>query len=814
VIAERPCLVIDKLGQPVQGVVNEARQARLGVEVKPKGEKARRAGAELRQGMYRAIEVDSGASNARMWALERAAHCGRGYYRITTDYSNDGDFDQDIRIERILYQGNVYEDPYATMPDGSDVEWVLIADTLSLSEFKRRWPQAEVSEASGDEWESFTSQAPEWISSDSVRVAEYFYLDFIKRTLVRDPITGRNRMLAKKGRPLLNPETGRPRKDPMTGERIPATSDEVAPDGAKTRVLNERVVRYCVTNGIELLEEAEWPGRYIPIIRVTGKEFVVDGSERVFKGIVSNAKDAQRSYNYMRSAQVETIGLATKAPWLVDPRQIEKYLDWWQQANTRNLPYLPWSQYPDGPGTEAYAPPIRNAFEAPIQAVTLAVREADADIKATTGRWEPSLGQKSGDRSGKAIDALQSQSANASSHYLENLASISMPYEGRIVLDLMPEIYDRPGRVVRLLGEDDQEVLAMLGQPFVPGPDGRPVALPPAGMLGPPRMLGPGAPALVPPGAPPGGPPMPPGGPPPGMGPGMPPPGLGPRPMGPPSLPGGPPVGPGGPMPMAGPPRPPRPEPISYDLQDGGEYMCTVSVGRAKETQRDANIAVLQNIIESTKGAAAPILMDLVAEQLEGPLARKLASRFRRLNPQLDDDAPSGPSPMQLQQMQMQMQQLQQALQQAQQQLQSKSYAVDAQVAMKQFELATQKELQALKIRADLAKTKATLESQEAIAVLEAEEHRLTEEAARDHAMALQLLAQAHEHRQTMLDAAATVATQPAPTPPEPGGATPAADFEAMFNQYRLRPPPGPTTPFGGGGFAHDPRFGPAEPPP
>src|SRR4030095_6386025 len=96
VVNERPCLVINKLDQPVQQVINEAPGARLSVEINPKSDGASQAGAEIRQGIYRTIESESRAHIARLWALDRAVKCGRGAYRGVTKYTNDGDFVQDI----------------------------------------------------------------------------------------------------------------------------------------------------------------------------------------------------------------------------------------------------------------------------------------------------------------------------------------------------------------------------------------------------------------------------------------------------------------------------------------------------------------------------------------------------------------------------------------------------------------------------------------------------------------------------------------------------------------------------------------------
>src|SRR5262245_22439543 len=143
---QRPCLVLSRLDQPIQQVINEARRARLGIDIKPRGKSASAAGATLRQGMIRAIEQDSRALNARLWALERAVKCGRGYYRVLKEYANDGDFDLDLVVAEIANQGSVYLDPYAGKQDGSDAEWGFITDDLPHQEFFRRFPKSKLSD--------------------------------------------------------------------------------------------------------------------------------------------------------------------------------------------------------------------------------------------------------------------------------------------------------------------------------------------------------------------------------------------------------------------------------------------------------------------------------------------------------------------------------------------------------------------------------------------------------------------------------------------------------------------------------------------
>lgn len=184
---------------------------------------------------------------------------------------------------------------------------------------------------------------------------------------------------------------------------------------------------------------------------------------------------------------------------------------------------------------------------------------------------------------------------------------------------------------------------------------------------------------------------------------------------------------------MGAPGAPPKAAPKSYDLQDGGEYMCQVTVGRSFMTEREANLGFLETVLESTKGAAAPLIMDLYAEQMGGPLGRKMAERFRQANPALQDGAMPPQAMAQIQQMQQQMQLLQQELQQAQQDVKAQTQKAAADLTATKLEIESRERIAAMQIQADLAKTKATLTSKEGIELLKAEEERLARVAGHTH---------------------------------------------------------------------------------
>jgi hypothetical protein len=200
--------------------------------------------------------------------------------------------------------------------------------------------------------------------------------------------------------------------------------------------------------------EQDWAGAMIPIVPVIGNEIVVDG-QLIRHGIIRFAKDAQRLYNYYRSAAAEVIGLQPKAPWLAPMKTIEGHEDIWNRSNIDNIPVLPYNIDPDNP----QARPTR---ESPPQASTAMYQEvqvAEADMYSTTGIYPTSLGGKSNETSGKAINARQRESDTGTYVYTDNFKSGAMTRSGEILLDLIPKVMDSE-RMVRVLGSDGQEKMA------------------------------------------------------------------------------------------------------------------------------------------------------------------------------------------------------------------------------------------------------------------------------------------------------------------------------------------------------------------
>jgi len=437
----RPCLTINRIPQFIQQITNDQRQNRPSIKVHPIDDQADIETGKVIQGITKHIEYNSNADVAYDTAFDSAVTGGFGYFRVITDYISPKSFDQEIFIKRIRNPFSVFFDPYAQEPDGSDANWCFIIDDLSSDEYKAKYKDSEL--ASLDDWESIGNHTPGWVKEGHARVAEYFYREYKEETLV-----------------LLN-----------NGESGLKSQLTALPEGVT--IVQERTTRvptiyWCKINAVEILEKTEWLGEWIPVIPVYGTELVING-KRTLEGIVRNAKDSQRMYNYWSSAETEAVALAPRAPFIAAEGQLEGHEREWQTANVKNHAVLKYK--PVSAGGQPIGPPQRNVFEPAVQAITNARMLAADDLKATTGIYDASLGAKGNETSGIAIQRRNIQAQTSNFHFVDNLTR-SLRHAGRILVDLIPKIYDT-ARAARIIGDDGEQKIVQVNRPFDQG--GKPV---------------------------------------------------------------------------------------------------------------------------------------------------------------------------------------------------------------------------------------------------------------------------------------------------------------------------------------------------
>lgn len=428
----RPCLTVNKLPHHVRQVTNEQRLNRPAIKVLPVDDKSDPDVAEIFSGLVRHIENNSDADVAYQTAGEQQTVHGEGYWRILTEYIDDNSFDQDIFVRKITNPFCVYLDPDELKQDatGATCKYGFIVDDLPEDEFKELYPKHQAIDweyvGSGDNYKHWF-----FVGEKKVRIAEYFYCEYDDTELLVFDVNGQSII-------------GFADDDHV--KALPAGIQPV-----KKRKVRRKKVCWEKLTGLECLDKRDWAGKWIPIVRVVGNELNIEGQLDV-SGLVRNAKDPQRMVNYWTSQEAEMLALAPKAPFIVAEDQLEGHETEWQQANIKNFAYLKYKPVSEN-GT-LVPPPQRQIPPMPPAGLIQAKAGALEDLKAVTGQYDASLGQAGNEKSGIAIRERKEEGDVSNYHYTDNLAR-AIRHTGRIVVDLIPKIYDRR-RIARILGEDGE----------------------------------------------------------------------------------------------------------------------------------------------------------------------------------------------------------------------------------------------------------------------------------------------------------------------------------------------------------------------
>jgi len=450
----RPCLTVDQLGSVVRQVVNDSRLNKPQIKVKPVDSKADPKTAEILAGLIRNIEYSSNSDVAYDTAIDYAVTSGRGYFRINAEYATDDTFDQDLVIEPIADPLSVYPDPFSTDATSADWNFCFVVDSISEDDYEKKYRGKDVVS-----WDALSTLGNSWFGDERAVIAEYWKREEIESWAIllstnetvkveKKPADGE---VYEEGLPALDPVTGQP----VIGPEGPVWVQEPVTVVATRPIRSFKVTQY-ILSGKEILETVEWPGTMIPIIPVYGQDFVVEG-RRHFSSLIRPAKDAQRMKNYWRSTTTELVALAPKAPWVGPEKAFNGAdADKWATANSENHAFL---SYPDN----VTARPERQAFSGvPAGALQEALNASD-DIKSITGIYDASLGARSNETSGVAINARQREGDVSTFHYIDNLAR-GIKHAGRILIDLIPHYYSSE-RVIRVLDPEGEAQSVQIGSP-------------------------------------------------------------------------------------------------------------------------------------------------------------------------------------------------------------------------------------------------------------------------------------------------------------------------------------------------------------
>lgn len=430
-----PCLVINSVPQFIAQLVGDWRESKRGVKVLPT-EEGDKDLSDVRADLIRSVETQSRADRVYDNAFESAVQCGDGAFRVAVEYAKDDVFDQDIFIRPIDDALSVVWDRLSVDPTGRDARHCFVDDLIPAKDFERKWPDAKPSELSNREYSQMVSER--WIESDGVRVTEYW------RLIDRDRL-------------LVLFEDGSVRfVDENLDELVSKHGNPV-----KSRVAPCTYAQMHLVTGFDILSGPyEYRLTRLPIIRMSGRVVNVAG-QRIRYGIVRFMKDSVRLRNFHRSVAAEQLGYAPKAQWIATESAVEGYEDELRKAHLSRDPLIKVSDDAIiGQNIQRLDPP---KWQAALH------QEAEAnvqDMKDVTGIHDASLGIRSNETSGRAINARQREGDIAAITYYDN-GNAAVLEAGDVMNQLISQIYDGT-RIIRVIGEDEKTKFLKINDPSDP----------------------------------------------------------------------------------------------------------------------------------------------------------------------------------------------------------------------------------------------------------------------------------------------------------------------------------------------------------
>lgn len=430
-----PCLVINSIPQFTAQLVGDWRQNKNGIKVVAQ-EDGDVDVAAVREDLVRAIQTRSRADRVYNSAFESMVQCGDGAFRVAVKFARNDAFDQDIFLEPIDDALAVVWDRFSIDPTGRDARHVFVDDRIPEKEFKRKWKDQDPSTLGTDYRNTLYNGG--WISDEGIRVTEYWRL--IERDRLVCLFEDGSVRFIDNANPL----------DELIEKHGKAVKTRLSPC---TYAQMHLVTGFAILSG-----PYEYMLERVPVIRMTGRVTNVAG-RRVRHGLVRFMKDPVRLKNFWRSIAAEQLGYAPKAQWIAPESAVEGREEQFRKAHMSRDPLI---VYNDG----AEAPPQRLEPPTPQAALLNEAQVNAQDMKDVTGIHDASLGIKSNETSGRAIQARQREGDIASLTYYDN-GNAAVLEAGDVINQLISQVYDGT-RIVRIIGEDEAVKFARINDPNDP----------------------------------------------------------------------------------------------------------------------------------------------------------------------------------------------------------------------------------------------------------------------------------------------------------------------------------------------------------
>ena len=383
---------------------------------------------DLIGGLWRKAWYDCQAEKEVQKLLKHTLVSGFGWLRLKRNFISDSNFDRTLAVECIDERWDVMIDPACKDQNYGDADWAVIRHRMSYKDFKKRYGEKSPP-MTGSSWFG-TMSAME----DRKYVRQVFCDEYFERIMVPTLLLQYETNMSSGKKKL--------RKKLHDNKAIAAFIKKLYAEGGRAtryRKFETPVVNWYRVGGKKILEFAKWPGTRIPLVFVPGREFQTHNSKRTYKGMFTEAREAQRFYNFFISQMVEAMVTSVKQGWLISAEQLAGNEDSYKKTGMYEQVTYTFTDVGLAGGSATPPPQLVGGAFIPEAELTV-MSGLRSMIMELSGVTEADMGLESNTVSGVAQKERKEQGAVGTMEFLNN-AFNGVKSITRAALEVMPHFY-------------------------------------------------------------------------------------------------------------------------------------------------------------------------------------------------------------------------------------------------------------------------------------------------------------------------------------------------------------------------------------
>lgn len=385
-------------------VINSYSQSPFGIGLSAKTLKAKDSVDKITS-ILNGIQSTSDAKAVFTNAIDRQTKAGRGYALVTTEYTGNDNFEQEMKIAAIYNSEMVIWDRFDKSINGNAATECAVIEHMSCSKAKDQFGE-------GEDWDDMENPLEDTIwtaPEESVSLVTHY-------------------KLIKSNSKIWQLEDGT------------TTSKDPKNDKLKSRTVSKTICRVVKIIGNKVVGKTEYPSKYLLVVPFLG-QMIDNDKKNDWVGLVYYGRAPTQILNWAAGEMLTRLAKAPKSLLAVDGKSIAPYKDQYDSMGTIDLEYVEYDSRDQDDTSIMYEKPVMLSASVDVSDMSSTMASAQQLLASVLGMAQSGT-EVSGQQKTAAEVLTKSKTMEVSKYRTLDNASESIKQICRVILELMPTVYD------------------------------------------------------------------------------------------------------------------------------------------------------------------------------------------------------------------------------------------------------------------------------------------------------------------------------------------------------------------------------------